>query len=263
MYKIYIGCLPASTTTEQLKAFFAQYGQIQSVRIVRRSANKLCSGNGIVSCQNSETFETILQQKEKNFHGRIIYCERLLRGEKLQEKNMVLSQRRAFLSNLPAHLTDKDIEVNMAKFGPVQNAYRIKTLNNTLRPFGFVTFFDKEATQAAISARIIEIDGCHITISKYSKNDKISAGSSQKIQAKPKKAKKQPNKTKRKTPDFDDFQGKSSSDNAWNDIRPNHSLSNLRFNIAPGLRVSPHLSSPAISSVQEKSSHGLFTLPSL
>ena len=170
MYKVYVGCLPASCTAEQLAEFFSQHGQILDMKVSRKAGSKLCSGNGTFSCVDQQTYDALVATREFDFNGRVIFCEGKLSGEQLLQKNLTLSRRRIFVSNLPSSATDQDIEDSMRGFGAVQNGYRIKTLSNKPRPFGFVTFFDETSAENAIETGFVLLYDQFVYISPFKKN---------------------------------------------------------------------------------------------
>lgn len=171
MYKVYVGCLPASCTVSQLREFFSRFGEISQVKLGKRAGNRFCSGVGGFSCLNKYVFEQILAIREFSFHGRLIYCDRLLSGEDLLLKNQELGAKRVFISNLPQEATDSDIETAMSTFGAVQNGYRIKTLKNQIRPYGFVSFFEMTAAIKAIHAGQIQILGQLVFITPFKRKE--------------------------------------------------------------------------------------------
>lgn len=176
MYKVYVGCLPAFTTTEQFRHFFSEMGPISKAQISKTKGNKLCSGTGTFTCQSKTLYHQILQTREFDFYGRNIFCEALLSGEELIKKNMELSQRRVHISNLPDYMTDQMIEQLFSKFGRVQNAYRIKSLQREVRPFGFVTFYSQGDAAAAVRGRTIIFNNHYIYITGFKKDKKVHKG---------------------------------------------------------------------------------------
>ena len=129
MYKIHLGCLPASCSREQLLSYFGQFGRFRDAKVTRKS-KALCSGDGWLICEDLASYDRVLKIKNFEFAGRTIFCEPMLTGEQLQEKNRLLSLRRIFVSNLPPHMEDHQIFEVFSQFGEVQNAYRIISLNN-------------------------------------------------------------------------------------------------------------------------------------
>ena len=72
MYKVYVGCLPASCTSEQLAAFFSRFGPIEDTKVTRKAGSKLCSGNGTFGCKDRPTYEQIISVREFDFFGRSV-----------------------------------------------------------------------------------------------------------------------------------------------------------------------------------------------
>lgn len=186
MYKVYIGCLPASCTMDMLKSYFSQFDNVKEVRLSKRPGNKLCSGNGSFSCTDKSAFDFIVAQREFNFYGRTIYCNPLLNGEELQQKNQELSKRRIFLSSLPPEVSDEMLETIMATFGKVENAYRIKSLKNESKPFGFVTYFSPSSAEEAVKAGQIVYLSHLILISEYKKSCRFNQSSKKALEQKDK-----------------------------------------------------------------------------
>ena len=175
MYKVYVGCLPASCTESQLKQFFSPFGKISHVKLGRKAGNKFCSGNGSFYCHVQTAFDKIVATRTFLFNDRVIYCDKLLSGQELLHKNKELGERRVFLSNLPDSASDLDIEYALSYFGQVQTGYRIKSLLNEIRPYGFVTYFDSQSASHAISEGEIFIHSQLATISPFHKKEKKNA----------------------------------------------------------------------------------------
>ena len=177
MFKCHVGCLPASTTTEELTAFFEKYGSIKQVKVLKKS-RKLCSGNAVLQCADEATLQRIVKIKSFEFGGRTIFCELQLSGAELEQKKLELSQRRVFLSNIPPQMEDDDIGKLLSTFGPVENSYRIKSLKEAKRPFGFVTFYDSISARNAVNTRKVHFGEVKITISDF----KVDNSPTEKIQ---------------------------------------------------------------------------------
>lgn len=170
MYKVYVGCLPASCTAEQLSELFSRYGTVVDAKVSRKPGSKLCSGNGTFACSDKASFDAIIAKRTFDLNGRVVFCEGKLTGEELILKNQLLSRKRVYLSNLPSNVTDQEIEDSMRAFGPVQNGYRIKSLANKPRPFGFVTFMDEPSAERAIELGFILLKDQIVYISPFKKS---------------------------------------------------------------------------------------------
>lgn len=169
MYKIHLGCLPASCSREQLLSYFGQFGRFRDAKVTRKS-KALCSGDGWLICEDLASYDRVLKIKNFEFAGRTIFCEPMLTGEQLQEKNRLLSLRRIFVSNLPPHMEDHQIFEVFSQFGEVQNAYRIISLKNEKRPFGFVTFINQHSAVQAVQSSKVYFEQRPIYISDFKKH---------------------------------------------------------------------------------------------
>lgn len=169
MYKIHLGCLPASCSREQLLSYFGQFGRFRDAKVTRKS-KALCSGDGWLISEDQASYERVLKIKNFEFAGRTIFCEPMLTGEQLQEKNRLLSLRRIFVSNLPPHMEDHQIFEVFSQFGEVQNAYRIISLKNEKRPFGFVTFINQHSAVQAVQSSKVYFEQRPIYISDFKKH---------------------------------------------------------------------------------------------
>lgn len=182
MYKVHIGCLPSSVTSAQLVAFFQKYGDVKDAKVLK-TPKHLASGNAILLCNNQDTHQRIVDIKSFELGGRTIFCEPVLSGAKLKQKNRELTERRLFLSNLPSGMRDQDIAQVMSTFGAVQNAYRIISRDGDQRPFGFVTFIEMASARAACSARKVYFQSTTIYISDYKKANSKAAATDNEIKS--------------------------------------------------------------------------------
>lgn len=167
-----MGCLPASCTSQELQKYFTQFGHISNVQVMRKGKN-ICSGNAIVQCSRESTYSLILESNDLYIKGRAIFCEPVLTGEALHTKNLMLSYRRVFVSNLPLNMSDNTIKQVFTQFGLVQNAYRIRSMANEDRPFGFVTFHDYASADLAASYRKIHYKSTTLYISRFQKHKSL------------------------------------------------------------------------------------------
>lgn len=135
-----------------------------------KNGKNLCSGNAIVQCSHASTYSQILESSNLSFEGRSIFCEPMLTGEALHAKNLMLSYRRVFVSNLPFSMSDNTIKQVFTQFGPVQNAYRIRSMAMEDRPFGFVTFYDSASADLAATHHKIHYKSTALYISHFQKH---------------------------------------------------------------------------------------------
>lgn len=66
--KLYVGNLPFSATEDQLRDLFAQYGEVQSVRLINDRETGRPRGFGFVEMENADA--AIAELNNKDFGGR-------------------------------------------------------------------------------------------------------------------------------------------------------------------------------------------------
>lgn len=167
MNAIFVGCLPPTAQKKALFEYFSYFGNIASTSI-RLDEHGMCIGNGTVGCKDQRTFENILLFQNHIFQGRKIYCSKHLSGAELDLKNKLLNGRRAYLSKIPAQLSNEDLAYHLSQFGPVQSAYRIASVEGVTKPYGFAAFFDQRSAAKAIECGVIWLgDNKRIRIQEF------------------------------------------------------------------------------------------------
>ncbi|MGQ9819595.1 MAG: RNA recognition motif domain-containing protein [Candidatus Kapaibacteriales bacterium] len=86
---IYVGNLSFSTTTEELRELFSQFGEVKSVRIVRDRQSGRSRGFGFVEMNSEDGAQAIKELNGKEFGGR----ELLVNEAKQQERPRQQSSR--------------------------------------------------------------------------------------------------------------------------------------------------------------------------
>jgi hypothetical protein len=72
MKRIYVGNLPFSASEEQLRALFAQYGNVHSVKLITDRETARPRGFGFVEMESAEADAAIAALNEKAFNGRTL-----------------------------------------------------------------------------------------------------------------------------------------------------------------------------------------------
>ncbi|MCX7880086.1 MAG: RNA-binding protein [Ignavibacteria bacterium] len=81
---IYVGNLSFSTTAEELKALFSQYGEVESCRIVRDRQTGRSRGFGFVEMSKESGKKAIEELNGKEFGGRNILVNEAKQQERQQ-----------------------------------------------------------------------------------------------------------------------------------------------------------------------------------
>lgn len=67
---LYVGNLPWATTPEDLTAFFSEYGQVVSSRIIKEKETNRSRGFGFVEVEDADAEKMISELNGKEFNGR-------------------------------------------------------------------------------------------------------------------------------------------------------------------------------------------------
>lgn len=142
--KLFVGCLPSLTSSEELEEYFARLIRVKKVKIKYRK-NGICCGFGYIFVQGSSSEISLLCSQELTFSGRKIevrpfYSKNKYIGFKLSQQS-----KKVFVANLPSSTTGKTLNRLFSKFGPIQNAYLgnfdeielQNSLEETARDIGF------------------------------------------------------------------------------------------------------------------------------
>lgn len=171
--KLFIGLLPASITTQQLLDYFSRHGSVAEVWIAKNSKG-FCKGHGYVIMTRSEDALRILEHPHSHYEigGRPIFVKPYLEGSQLKLQRANIVKRRIYISNIPFTVTDLKLKMIFQVFGPVENAYRITTLNGEKRRFGYVSFKSQKSASSCLSKGKIEIEGSTVYCSVFVPKEK-------------------------------------------------------------------------------------------
>ena len=70
--KIYVGNLPFSSTEDEVRELFAQYGQVESVKLISDRETGRPRGFGFVEMEDEAALAAIEALNEKDFGGRTL-----------------------------------------------------------------------------------------------------------------------------------------------------------------------------------------------
>lgn len=70
MKKLFIGNLPASTSTEDLETLFSQFGRVRSSRLVTDVFSGQCKGFGFIEMEGHEARAAIAGLNGKDYNGK-------------------------------------------------------------------------------------------------------------------------------------------------------------------------------------------------
>lgn len=153
--KIFIGCLPKDTETEDLKQYLLSHcPEIQNLKVKYRS-NKLCAGyaNFITTC-SKRTIDRFLNQNHL-FNGRKLECRPFLTGEKMDSFFEELIKKRIYVNKIPAGVGDAELNDCFSAFGKVNKAYIANLPEGQKDLFGFVVMEKIEDAERILQLQVI------------------------------------------------------------------------------------------------------------
>jgi len=164
--KYYLGSLPGNTKKGIVRNYFASFGKVIEVKLVKHRKTKKCSGFGFLTLVPNSGID--LCNITHNFMNRVIKVEEYLSGETLKSHTNAHHKRRLFVTKINSELTDYDLSCYFKRFGALESAYRVK-IQSEGKPtnYGYITFkesksadcFFKSAKEQQCSAGEIERNG--------------------------------------------------------------------------------------------------------
>lgn len=166
--EIFVGGLPSHTTAPMLTSYFKKFGQVKKAKPQGwKSGARRCRGFGIVKCGDRATYDRILTTMH-SFEGRTIECKPCLRKAELARYNEELSQRKAFIGNLPAGTTSRQLQELFKGVGHVEMAYVVqKRGGRGDKGIGYVTFSTREECEKAVETGRFKLRGRQIVCAPY------------------------------------------------------------------------------------------------
>lgn len=123
-YRVFVARIPGNTTTEDLKDYFSQFGEIRTIKLDKRS-NGRCSGSGSFAISSKEGYDAICAEKHV-FKGRKIVATQFLDKSKTGTDTNVYHKRKAVLTKVPPHITVENLKSALEVFGPVENLFQVR-----------------------------------------------------------------------------------------------------------------------------------------
>jgi RNA recognition motif-containing protein len=154
--KIYVGCLPGDATEAKVKEVFSQFGEVASVELVKKKSNK-CVGSGYVTCADQVSFDKIIKS-EVYYESRKLETSKYLEKHELQALHEDINLRKLLVKNIPADLTNEEMEQKFSIFGEVINAF----ISTDKRPdgkttsnYGIVIFKERLGAYKALNGKFL------------------------------------------------------------------------------------------------------------
>mmetsp|Transcript_73647 Transcript_73647/g.238072 ORF Transcript_73647/g.238072 Transcript_73647/m.238072 type:complete len:288 (+) Transcript_73647:75-938(+) len=152
--KIYVGGLAHETTKDALEAQFRQYGEIVDCVVMVDKATNRSRGFGFVTFKESTSANAALGTAN-NIDGREVSCKKAVRDSPKQivqeSSGGVYNTLKIFVGGLPSSCDYDKLTGYFGRFGQIQDAVvMMDQMTQRHRGFGYVTFSDSSAVEAAL-----------------------------------------------------------------------------------------------------------------
>jgi RNA recognition motif-containing protein len=104
-----VGGIHSDVSEQVLTDYFAQYGKIKNVKIVRDKIKGYSLGYGFVTCKNKETTERLKKAKNLELYGRKLDIGEAAQHWESEEVKLKISLRKVYLSGLTPQITEGTI----------------------------------------------------------------------------------------------------------------------------------------------------------
>ncbi|XP_037068203.1 RNA-binding protein Musashi homolog 2-like isoform X2 [Pollicipes pollicipes] len=149
--KIFVGGISFQTTPEKLRAYFAPYGTILDVMVLKDPATNRNRGFGFVTFADLESVNKVLSQEEHMLDGKKI-DPKLATPKGQKTVGELLIPRKVFVGGVSQETSSQELLEYFSQFGKVLEC-SLQMDNNTKRHrgFAFVTFENEDH-----SARVVK-----------------------------------------------------------------------------------------------------------
>lgn len=120
--KLFVGCLPSQTSSQELKNYFSKFVMVESVKVKYRK-NGICCGYGYLFVQAFKPEISFLCSEQFHFGGRKVEIRPFFAKNKYLSIHKGEQDKKLFVANLPPSITGPVLSELFSHFGKVQNAY--------------------------------------------------------------------------------------------------------------------------------------------
>lgn len=158
--KMFIGGLSWETTVEEMKEYFAKYGDVKDA-VIKLDPYGRSRGFGFILFADSPAVEKVLNEESHS-----------LKNKKIEPKKVVKAAarervRKIFVGGVATDLAEDDIREYFKTFGEIEEVeLPFDKVKNERRAFCFVTFKDSAACDAASEKNKHELGGRTVDVKK-------------------------------------------------------------------------------------------------
>jgi RNA recognition motif-containing protein len=180
--KVFIGCLPAKTSPQEIESYFADFCSLSKLKIKYRS-NNICAGYGhFMAHFKSNREKEALYSTRHYYQGRNLECRPYLTGQSLSNYQAEFNKRRVYVGNLPPFYNDLLLFELFSGFGTVERAYIANNPDKDGKIFGFVIFKEEGILNLVLETEL-EVGEYSLEIQKVTRN-KLKKGAEELVMEK-------------------------------------------------------------------------------
>lgn len=167
---IFVGGFASSTTQNQIRNLFSEFGAISRIKMVknRKGGSK---GYGFVVFLNESVVETVLNTPNVILNGRRLSCRPILDGNELAKMKKNIDEKRVIVTNLPSANENEfkdEIKRFFEKYGVIENFYFAKEVEflEDKQLTLFITYKYKKSVEAVLKHNLI-FNGFSLEVHRY------------------------------------------------------------------------------------------------
>lgn len=158
MKSLYVSRLSESTSEEELRGYFSQFGPISDLQLGKFLDGR-CKGYAKLTVKDDHTYHRVLNFNHL-IENKIAKIEPFIKkDEAVLDKDLQVVQRRVCVFGVPKNFNNKKFKKVFSDFfGHVENAY-VRSNKTKSFNYGFVTFDSKEMVIDALRIKYLEVEG--------------------------------------------------------------------------------------------------------